>query len=306
MYMLPAFLLERPPPAQFSAFLLDLPAPGRLFLYLYVPSFLFAPAFLWLFARECPRLHRRARLDDLARRMVPASVTAGFAIRAACAVTLAQAVYAWGLVPLVFDGLRRRLGPAGAGDGGRRRAAGAHSGRGGRRAVLFSAGFLMHVGLATAYDLAHAFTPRFWVANYHWSPTVLVMEVRFPGMALAVVLGGRRAGASRPRGGAGLLPAAADAAGPAAGGGDRAGPGPGLAGGEPSRAHGGRSGGGPAGAVAVRSGRHPAARGARPPAAPAPARRLDAPGGDGPESGPGQRGGGTGPRRKHSGWSAGR
>ena len=188
MYMLPAFFLEMPPPAQFSAFLLDLPASGRLFLYLYLPSFVFAPAFLWLFARECPRLHRRARLDDLARGMVPVGVAAGFAIWPGCAVTLqlAQSGHLEALVPLVFDGsvaaldllelaavavvaLRAHTAPA----------------EEVRRVVLFSAGFLMHVGLATAYDLAHAFTPGFWVTNYQWSPTVLVMEVmRFPGMAL--------------------------------------------------------------------------------------------------------------------------
>ena len=38
-----------------------------------------APAFLWAFARECPRVLRRTWLDDLARRMIPASVLIGVA-----------------------------------------------------------------------------------------------------------------------------------------------------------------------------------------------------------------------------------
>ena len=67
LHMLPAFFLEIAPPERFTAFAQALPASSRLFLYLYVPSYLFAPAFLWAFARECPRVHRRARLDDLAR-----------------------------------------------------------------------------------------------------------------------------------------------------------------------------------------------------------------------------------------------
>ncbi len=188
MYMLPAFFLEMPPPAQLSAFLLDPPASGRLFLYLYLPSFVFAPAFLWLFARECPRLHRRARLDDLARRMAPVCVAAGFALWAAGAVTLqlGQAGHLEALVPLVFDGSVVALDllelAAVVVVALRAHTASAEEMR---RVVLFSAGFLMHVGLATAYDLAQALTPGFWIANYQWSPTVLVLEVmRFPGMAL--------------------------------------------------------------------------------------------------------------------------
>ena len=39
----------------------------QLFGYPYVYPFMFAPAFLWAFARECPRVHRVTRLDDLAR-----------------------------------------------------------------------------------------------------------------------------------------------------------------------------------------------------------------------------------------------
>ena len=44
------------------------------FAFPYFYPFLFAPPFLWAFARECPRVHRGTRLDGLARRMVPVSV----------------------------------------------------------------------------------------------------------------------------------------------------------------------------------------------------------------------------------------
>ena len=187
-HMLPAFLLELPPPEQLSAHLLNLPASSRLFFYLYVPSFLFAPVFLWVFAREYPRVNRRARLDDLARRMVPASVAVGFAIWIGCGLTLqlAQGGSAGESVLLVLDGslvtldllalaavavvaLRAHTAPA----------------QEVRRVVVFSAGFLLYTGVVAAYDLVEAFVPGNWAVNYRRSPAVLVMEVmRFPGMVL--------------------------------------------------------------------------------------------------------------------------
>ena len=88
LHMLQAFFLELPPPPAYAAFIQQLPAANRLFAALYVPAFLFAPAFLWAFARECPRVHRRTWLDDLARRMIPASVLIGAGLWVACAVTL--------------------------------------------------------------------------------------------------------------------------------------------------------------------------------------------------------------------------
>ena len=51
----------------------DYPAFGQPYVY----PFLFAPAFLWAFTRECPRVRRRTRLDDLARRMVRVSAAVG-------------------------------------------------------------------------------------------------------------------------------------------------------------------------------------------------------------------------------------
>ncbi len=187
LHMLPAFFLEIAPPEQFTAFAQALPASSRLFLYLYVPSYLFAPAFLWAFARECPRVHRRARLDDLARRMVPVTVVIGFAMWAGAPVTvqLAQAGYAVP-VSLLFDAsvatldvlalaaavvvvLRAHTAPAGEV----------------RRVVVFGAGFLMHSGVAAAYDVAEVFTPGHWVANFEWSPTLLLIQVmHFPGIVV--------------------------------------------------------------------------------------------------------------------------
>ena len=187
LLMLPAFLLEMPPPQEHAAFLQHLPAASRLFAALYVPAFLFAPAFLWAFARECPQVHRRTWLDDLARRMVPASVLIGGGLWVACAVTL-ELARAGAAVPiaLVLDGtlatlellalgaiilvaLRARAAPAGEV----------------RRVVVFSAGFLLYMGVAAAYNVAEAFAPGDWVSNYRWSPAILLMEVlRFPGVIL--------------------------------------------------------------------------------------------------------------------------
>ena len=188
LHMLPAFFLEVPPPAQFSAFAEALPASSRFFLYLYVPSYLFAPAFLWAFARECPRLHRRSRFDELARRMVPASVAIGLAIWAMTPLTLQLAHAGCGEVPvsLLFDvsvAALDVLALAAAGVVALR----AHTAAAAevRRVMVFGAGFLMHAGVAAAYDIAQALTPGHWVANYQWSPTVLLIELlRFPGLVL--------------------------------------------------------------------------------------------------------------------------
>ena len=188
LHMLPAFVLELPPPQEYAAYLQHLPADSRLLLAFHVPVFLFAPAFLWVFAREYPRVHRRTRLDDLARRMIPVSVLIGGGLWVACAVTLelARAGYAAAPVALVLDGtiathdllvlgavtvvaLRAHTAPADEA----------------RRVVVFSAGFLLFMGLSAVYDMAEAFAPGDWISNYRWSPTVLLMEVlRFPGLIL--------------------------------------------------------------------------------------------------------------------------
>ncbi len=187
LHMLPAFVLEVPPPAAYAAYLQHLPVDSRFFLAFYMPAFLFAPAFLWAFARECPRVHRRTWLDDLARRMIPASVLIGVGLWVACAVTLALArAGAAAPVALVLDGtvatqdllvlgavilLALRAHTASADEV--------------RRVVVFSVGFFLLMGLSTAYNVAETFAPGDWVSNYRWSPTILVMEVlRFPGFLL--------------------------------------------------------------------------------------------------------------------------
>ncbi len=43
-------------------------------------SEVFSPALMWAFAREFPRVHRRTRIDDVARRMVPISAVVGGAL----------------------------------------------------------------------------------------------------------------------------------------------------------------------------------------------------------------------------------
>ena len=188
LYMLQAFVLELPPPPAYVAFLQQLPAANRVFTALYVPAFLFAPAFLWAFARECPRVHRRTWHDDLARRMIPTSVLIGGGLWLACAVTLglAQAGYAAAPVALVFDGTLVTLDLLALGAvilvALRARTASADEVR---RVVVFSGGFLVYMGVAAAYNVAEAFAPGDWVSNYRWSPTVLLMEVlRFPGLIL--------------------------------------------------------------------------------------------------------------------------
>ena len=188
LYMLQAFFLELPPPPEYAAFLQHLPADSRVFAALYVPAFLFAPAFLWAFARECPRVHRRTWLDDLARRMILVSVLIGGGLWLACAVTLelARAGAVGAPVALVFDGTLATLDLLGLGAvtivALRAHTASADEVR---RVVVFSAGFLLFMGVAAVYDLAEAFAPGDWVSNYRWSPTILLMELlRFPGLIL--------------------------------------------------------------------------------------------------------------------------
>ena len=188
LHMLPAFVLEVvPPPAAYAAYLQHLPDESRFFLACYVPAFLFAPAFLWAFARECPRVHRRTWLDDLARRMIPASVLIGVGLWVACAVTLARSrAGAVAPVALVLDGTvaTQDLLVLGAVILVALRAHTASADEV-RRVVVFSVGFFLLIGLSTAYNVAETFAPGDWVSNYRWSPTILVMEVlRFPGFLL--------------------------------------------------------------------------------------------------------------------------
>ncbi len=167
-HMLPIFLWEIPPPRE-----LHLP------LYLY--PFTVAPAFLWAFAREFPRVHRRTRLDDVARRMVAVSATVGCAIWLVWSVTpnlarsgqLPQPVFftladiciaAMNLLVLsgvVVIALRAHAAPADEA----------------RRVALFSGAILLWMGLATVYDIVEVFSPGVWGSDYRWTPGNLLIDL---------------------------------------------------------------------------------------------------------------------------------
>ena len=161
----------------------------ELFAYPYVHPFLFAPAFLWAFARECPRVQRLTRLDGLARRMVPVSAAVGCAlwVTDVAVLELARTGYVAEVVFwVVFDVSLATLTvlrlSAVAVVVLRARTAAAEEIR---RVVLFGGGFLIWVGLAAAHDVFEAFTPGDWLSNYWRSPTVVVVELlRFPGLVL--------------------------------------------------------------------------------------------------------------------------
>ena len=187
-HMLPAFFGGLPPPHMVDAFLRELPALMRSFVYLYVPVYHFGPAFLWAFARESPRVYRRTRLDDLARRMVPVSLAVGIAVWVAYVATLefARAGYAKAPVALVIDGshaITDLLGLAAAAVIVLR----AHTAPADevRRVVVFSAGFLIYKGFWATVSVAGVFSPGTLVSNFQWSPLFLVaVLMRFPGMIL--------------------------------------------------------------------------------------------------------------------------
>ena len=163
--------------------------PRELFGYPWVYPFMFAPAFLWAFARACPRVHRRTRLDDLARRMVPVCVTTGCALWVATVASLESAragyldealfwtvldgsfavlsVLEFGAVVVVM--LRAPTAPA----------------EEARRLALLGIGLLLWKGLVAADVVVEAFSPGNWLSNYRWSPAVAgVALLRFPGIAL--------------------------------------------------------------------------------------------------------------------------
>ena len=192
LHMLPAFLGQMPAADLLQASVWAMPGPTRVFLLLigYPVALAAPPVFLWAFARECPRLHRRTRLDDLARRMVPLSAAIGCAMCAGLAAAylagavndaIGGAVYvtvldaaiattnALSLAAVVVIVLRAHTAPADEL----------------RRVVLFSAAFLMWTGLAAAYDFVEAFSPGFWLSNYRVGPVLqLIQLLRFPGMVL--------------------------------------------------------------------------------------------------------------------------
>ena len=166
-------------------YLLEAP---RLLGYLHVPAYVFAPACLWVFAGEWPRVHRRNRLDDLARRMVGVSVAIGCAvwIAGAAAVELARAGHGETRVDLVFDASLALLHllTLGAVVVVALSARSASVGEA-KRAVVFSVGFVLYMGVWAEYNIGEAFSPGSWLSNFPRSPTVEAMQaVRFPGMIL--------------------------------------------------------------------------------------------------------------------------
>ena len=211
LLMLPAFVLELPPPSEYAAYLQHLPADSRLFTALYVPAFLFAPAFLWAFARECPRVHRRTRLDDLARRMVPASVLIGGGLWLACAVTLvlARAGVAAAPVALVIDGTIATLDLLALG-GHHGRAARAHGfSRGGAAGRGVQRGVPPVHGRVVRLQRGRGVRARDWVSNYRWSPTISADGgAALPRVDPALVRGTGGAHSPPAGGGAGALPPA--------------------------------------------------------------------------------------------------
>ena len=190
LLMLPSFL-GQPLFGLSEASVWDVSLPTAVFVHLSYPLvFAVSPAFLWAFARECPRVRRRTRLDDIARGMVPVSAAIGCAMCAGLASIYAAGL-AYDAVSGVFylavvDGtiavasvvslaavvvvaLRAHTAPAAEV----------------RRVVVFSLGFLVWVGLGTAYDLVESLSPGSWVSNYErGSVLVLVQSMRFPGMVL--------------------------------------------------------------------------------------------------------------------------
>ena len=191
-HMLPAFWGQMSPPDVLETSFREVSAPTRSFLFLYAfpQAYAVAPAFLWTFARECPGVHRRTRLDDFARRMVPVSVAIGCAMCASAAAlywagavsdAVSDAVYltaldaaiatpnVLSLAAVVVIALRAHTAPADEK----------------RRVAVFSAGFLMWMGVATAYDLVEALSPGLWLSNYQSGSVLLVLQpLRFPGMVL--------------------------------------------------------------------------------------------------------------------------
>ena len=179
------FVMDEPLAQMFPGWYLEFP---MILGYLYVPAFAFAPAFLWVFARECPRVHRPNRLDRIARHMVwiSAAIAGVLWIVVVAAIELSRAGYATGIVGPITDAglvtldllsfaaalvvaLRARSAPVAEAN----------------RVLVFSVGIAMYLGVTAARNLAEALTPGSWLANYEWSPTILLIELmRFPGLIL--------------------------------------------------------------------------------------------------------------------------
>ena len=181
-----AYFWETPPLERFDSVLLDLPPLARLSGYLYLFPQMYAPAFLWAFARESPRIHRRSRLDDLARRMVPVSVATGVCYWVACMVTYASADYWPGafLVANYVAVVATQLSALAAVGVIALRARTA-TGDEARRFVLFSGAFLLYEGLTFLYDIPSTSATSIWGPERHSSALLPITALlRFPGLLL--------------------------------------------------------------------------------------------------------------------------
>ena len=188
VHMLLSFVSELPPPHLFEGFILNLSAPMRLLFWLYAGPFLFAPVFLWAFARECPQVTRRARLDDFAGRMAPISAVLSCSSLAACVLSLelSRAGYLGTEAFTVFDAAHFGVGLSSMAAvvvvALRARRAQADESR---RVLLFCVGFLMCFGLMSVHNVAEVLSPGHWVTNYRWTQFFLLIQLlRFPGVVI--------------------------------------------------------------------------------------------------------------------------
>lgn len=181
LYMVCVALWEIPPHT-IQGFVQDSPTPARVLAYLSVLPSLAAPALLWAFARECPRIRRRTRLDDLTRRMVPVSVGIGCAMWVGVMAAEELAGYGAEMASTALVAANLSALAAVAVVGRRARSARADEAR---RVLVFSGGFLLYVGSAVAYDVTQLFPPGYWLAAFQWTPEALLIGLlRFPGTLL--------------------------------------------------------------------------------------------------------------------------
>ena len=186
LHILPAILWGMPPPDLLHIVPSGLPTPTRAFFYLYAYPFAFAPAVLWVFARECPRVHRRTRLDDLAYRMVPIGMALPFALwLGAAAIELSRTAS-----PALFTAMLNAAMvlldllalAAVAVVVLRARTASAEEKR---RVVLFSVAFLAWLGWVTTEDLVQVFRPGHLLTSFQWTSAGVALQLlRFPVMVV--------------------------------------------------------------------------------------------------------------------------
>ena len=175
-------LLASIPAAHMVPFLLWGAAPdGAAGYSIYLHPFVFRPAVLWQFTRTFPRVHRRSRIDDLARRMVPAAAIVGLAAGAAfiplheltqrgsvpphalvayqdAILALLTILDAAAIITLLF---RARGAPADEF----------------ARIALFAGGFLVWSVGSAAYDVLEALRPGSFLSNMAPTPVVFGLAV---------------------------------------------------------------------------------------------------------------------------------